>query len=158
MELEFHQLDLRYEALRVRRPSRERRLVVSLEIHGQQQPIIVVRHGESGDRYVVIDGYKRLRALRRLKQDTVLATLWDLSEAEALVLEHSLRTASGARRSSKDGCWRSLCATLAGAKRSWRDASSAARAGSHDIWLWCRICRCRSRSGSAAERSPHRRP
>ncbi len=27
MDLEFHQLDLRYEQLRIRRPGRERRLV-----------------------------------------------------------------------------------------------------------------------------------
>jgi len=30
MDLEFHQLDLRYEGLRVRRPERERRLLSSL--------------------------------------------------------------------------------------------------------------------------------
>jgi len=57
MELEFHQLERRYEALRVLSPPRERRLLASLEERGQQQPIIVVRHGEAPDRYVVVDGY-----------------------------------------------------------------------------------------------------
>src|SRR5439155_1407258 len=36
MELEFHQLDLRYERLRVRQPARERRLLASLADPGQQ--------------------------------------------------------------------------------------------------------------------------
>jgi len=42
MELEFHQLDLRYESLRVHRQDRERRLLASLAEHGQQVPIVVV--------------------------------------------------------------------------------------------------------------------
>ena len=87
MDLEFHQLDLRYEGLRVRRPEKERRLLGSLSEVGQQVPIVVIPAAEAG-RYLVIDGYKRLRALRRLGQDTVRATVWDLSEAEALLLLH----------------------------------------------------------------------
>ena len=42
MDLEFHQLDLRFEHLRVRRPDRERRLLASLAASGQQVPIVVV--------------------------------------------------------------------------------------------------------------------
>ena len=41
-DLEFHQLDLRYEGLRVRRPERERRLLASLAERGQQVPIVVI--------------------------------------------------------------------------------------------------------------------
>ena len=58
MELEFHQLDLRYEALRRRAPEREKRLLASLAEHGQQTPIVVVG-GEAGKR-IVVDGYKRV--------------------------------------------------------------------------------------------------
>ena len=43
------------------------------------------------DRYLVIDGYKRLAALQQLGRDTVEAVVWPLSEAEALVLDRSLR-------------------------------------------------------------------
>ena len=64
MELEFHQLDLRYESLRRRAPEREKRLLASLAEHGQQTPIVVV--GASAER-VVVDGYKRVRALKQLK-------------------------------------------------------------------------------------------
>jgi len=93
MDLEFHQLDLRYETLRTRSPGRERRLLASLADLGQQTPIVVVA-GEDG-RQVVVDGYKRVRALRRLGRDLVGATRWELSEAEALLLERHLRTTEG---------------------------------------------------------------
>jgi ParB/RepB/Spo0J family partition protein len=92
MEVEFHQLDLRYETLRRRAPEQEKRLLGSLALVGQQTPIIVV--GDSG-RLVVVDGYKRVRALKRLKVDTVLATRWDLDEAEALILERLMRASGG---------------------------------------------------------------
>lgn len=88
MDLEIRTLDLRYETLRRRPPIRERRLLASLGDVGQQTPIVVVRDGNT---WVVVDGYKRVRALRRLGQDTVRALAWDLEEADALVLERALR-------------------------------------------------------------------
>lgn len=94
MDLEFHQLDLRYEGLRVRRPDRERRLLASIADRGQQVPIVVVALADP-NRFLVIDGYKRIRALQRLGRDTVSATVWDMNETEALILDRSLRTAEG---------------------------------------------------------------
>jgi ParB/RepB/Spo0J family partition protein len=88
-------LDLRYETLRTHQPEAERKLVGSLAEIGQQVPVVVVR-GEGPDRFVLVDGYKRVRALRRLGQDLVGATCWDLSEAEALVLDRLMRTGEGA--------------------------------------------------------------
>jgi len=87
-QLEFHQLDRRLESLRVRHPGRQRRLIASLAETGQQTPIIVI---ESGGRYLVIDGHKRVAALQQLGHDTVAAVVWEMSEADALVLERSLR-------------------------------------------------------------------
>lgn len=89
MELEFHQLDLRHAPLRVRQPVRERRLLASLADIGQQMPIVVVRGAAP---YVVVDGYKRVRCLRRLHRDTVAAVVWDLAEADALILRQVLQT------------------------------------------------------------------
>jgi hypothetical protein len=43
---------------------------------------------------VVIDGYKRVRALKRLARDTVRGTRWAIPEVEALLLERRLRCAS----------------------------------------------------------------
>ena len=95
MNVELHQLDLRYERLRTRKPETERKLVASLAEIGQQVPVVVVR-GEGPERFVLVDGYKRVRALRRLGQDLVAITCWDLSEAEALVLDRLMRTGEGA--------------------------------------------------------------
>ena len=90
MDLELHQLNLRYEPLRVRQPARERRLLASIAEAGQQMPIVVVRgEGDAAD-HVVIDGYKRVRCLRQLHRDTVDAVGWAMSEAEALIFHQLL--------------------------------------------------------------------
>ena len=94
MQLEFHQLDRRWEHLRVRQPHRQRHLMASLAESGQQTPIIVVLCAEDRDRYLVIDGHKRIAALQQLGRDTVEATVWAMSEAEALLLDRSLRFSS----------------------------------------------------------------
>src|SRR5271166_2602322 len=91
MQLEFHQLDRRWEHLRVRHPARQRRLLASLAEVGQQTPIVVVVSEGHPDRYVVIDGHKRIAALEQLGRDTVEAMVWEMSEAEALLLSRSLR-------------------------------------------------------------------
>jgi len=91
MEVELHQLTLRYERLRKRHPRAERSLLTSLAEIGQQTPVVVVGEAE---RFVLIDGYKRVRALRRLASDVVLATCWELEEVEALLLERGLRRGS----------------------------------------------------------------
>src|SRR6204780_2150118 len=90
MQLEFHQLDRRWEHLRVREPHRQRRLLASLADSGQQTPLVVVAAGPP-DHYLVIDGHKRVAALEQLGRDTVEATVWAMSEAEALLLSRSLR-------------------------------------------------------------------
>ena len=91
MQLEFHQLDRRWEHLRVRHLARQRRLLASLAESGQQTPIVVVAAEGVLDRYVVIDGYKRIAALEQLGRDTVEAVVWPMSEAAAVLLDRSLR-------------------------------------------------------------------
>src|SRR5207237_91380 len=49
------------------------------------------RSAEEPNRYLVIDGYKRIAALGQLGRDTVEAVVWPMNEAEALLLERSLR-------------------------------------------------------------------
>ena len=91
MQLEFHQLERRWEHLRVRHPARQRRLLASLAEVGQQTPIVVVTAEGQADRYVVIDGYKRMTALEQLGRDTVEAVVWPMSEAAAVLLDRALR-------------------------------------------------------------------
>lgn len=101
MEIELHQLDLRYADLRRRDPVKERHLVGSMSAVGQLLPVVVVRGGSPGT-FVLVDGYKRERASRAMRQDTVRAALWDLDEVEALLLERVLRT-SGTEGALEEG-------------------------------------------------------
>lgn len=88
MEIELHQLDRKYEGLRLRASAAEARLMTSIAQQGQLSPIIVIPHSETTHRYVVVDGFKRIRAITKLKQDVVQAMVWDQEEAQALVTLH----------------------------------------------------------------------
>ena len=107
VEIELHELDLRYAALRRRDARRERGLVASLAESGQQVPVVVVR--DATGPLVLVDGYKRVRALARLHRDTVAAVVWELSELEALLLVRVLRHGDG-DTALEQGWWlRELC-------------------------------------------------
>lgn len=95
MELELDTLDLRYERLRRHDAKRERRLLASLAECGQQFPIVVVRGESPAGSEIVVDGYKRVRALVKLSRDTVRATRWDLQESDAVILESLMRSSGG---------------------------------------------------------------
>lgn len=84
MDLEFHQLELRYKALRVRQRGRDSRLLAALDEQGQQSPVLVVA-GSEARQYVLIDGYRRVWALQRLGQDMVVALELPYTQAEALI-------------------------------------------------------------------------
>lgn len=101
MELELHQIELRHADLRIRDDARRRRLIASIAELGQQTAVIVVADAEA-DRFVLIDGYQRVEALRRLGRDTVVATAWPLSEVEALLEHHHLSSSS---RSALEEAW-----------------------------------------------------
>jgi ParB-like nuclease domain len=99
VEVDLHQLELRHRDLRIHDGEQRRRMIGSVAEIGQQVPVIVVRDAE---RYVLIDGYLRVEALRRLHRDTVLATAWSLSEVEALVHHRHLAVA---RRTAIEDAW-----------------------------------------------------
>jgi len=125
VDLELHQLTLRYERLRKRQPREERSLLVSLAEIGQQLPVVVIQEAPS---FILIDGYKRVRALKRLARDTVRATCWQVAETEALLLERGLRRGS---EDALDQAW--LLAELQ-ERCQWsleelRGGSNTARAG-----------------------------
>jgi len=106
VQLELCELDFRYAALRIHDAARERRLVASLLEHGQQTPVLIVRVGEAS---VLIDGYARAAALRKLARDLIDVAVLDVSEAEALVLGHRLD--NGRARTALEEAWllRELC-------------------------------------------------
>ncbi len=94
VELPLDCLELRYAGLRVRRPTLEKRLLASIGESGQQIPVVVVAASDPG-RYIVIDGYKRVRAMRLLKADAVKAVVWEMSAEQALVAAYQQASGAG---------------------------------------------------------------
>ena len=81
-EIEIAQLHLRYAHTRIEWPQRVLALASSIERFGQILPVIVLREGNC---FVLIDGYLRVKALKRCLRDTVMAEIWEGKEEEALV-------------------------------------------------------------------------
>src|SRR5215469_3532227 len=84
-ELDLHRLELRYAATRVADPGAARQLTASLERCGQLVPCVAVPDPGGSDRLVLIDGYRRIAALRRLGRDTVIVECWTCDLASALI-------------------------------------------------------------------------
>ena len=82
-EFDLHQLDLRYAHTRFYTPSSQLRMQKSIKRYGQLTPVVVT--GGHGEPFVLIDGYKRVKALVAGGFDTVLAEVWDLKEEYALL-------------------------------------------------------------------------
>lgn len=99
-EVDLHRLELAYADLRVVDRRTVARLAADLATEGQRQPVLVVARG---DRLVLIDGYCRIAALRKLGRDTVVALTLSLSERDALLFAH--RTGSGRRRFALEDGW-----------------------------------------------------
>ena len=93
LELDLHRLDLRFADSRLVEPRAVARIAQSIERCGQLVPCIVVaaHGGEGAEALVLVDGYRRVAALRRLGRDTASVEQWacDLTEALLGVLARS---------------------------------------------------------------------
>lgn len=93
MTIEHHCLQLPYASLRLHPRHRLDRLVLSMESQGQLVPVVVVP--SVPNQWVLMDGYLRVNALRRVGKDSVDAEVWDCELAQALLMlltEHQSRT------------------------------------------------------------------
>ena len=91
MLIELHQLDRKYEDLKVRSRQEESNLLASLEAEGQRMPVIVVEGESETAPFIVIDGFKRVRAASRLGVDQLECNVWQQSEVDALLQLHTLQ-------------------------------------------------------------------
>jgi ParB-like chromosome segregation protein Spo0J len=83
MELHLHRLELRFAATRISDAPAVQRLANSIEENGQL--VECVAAGEPADvRPVLIDGYRRVAALRRLGRDTAQVQCWSCPVGQAL--------------------------------------------------------------------------
>jgi ParB-like chromosome segregation protein Spo0J len=89
LELDLHRLDLRFAASRLVEPTAVDRIARSIERCGQIVPCIVVAAGEASgadaEHLVLIDGYRRIAALRRLGRDTARVEQWSCGLTEAVL-------------------------------------------------------------------------
>jgi ParB family chromosome partitioning protein len=89
LNLDLHRLDLRFAASRLVEPHAVARLAESIERCGQIVPCIVVAipggEGDGAEALVLIDGYRRVAALRRLGRDTAGVEQWSCDLTQALL-------------------------------------------------------------------------
>lgn len=84
MVIEHHCLQMGYAHLRAHNPKVLEQLTISMEHHGQLVPVVVVSMKER--QWMLIDGYQRVKALKRLGKDTVKAEVWHCTLIEALLM------------------------------------------------------------------------
>ncbi len=83
-EIDLHRLELRFTDVRLLEPRAVEALARSIEQSGQLIPCIAVPDGDDA-RLVLVDGYRRIQALRRLGRDTACVESWPCDVAEALL-------------------------------------------------------------------------
>jgi ParB-like chromosome segregation protein Spo0J len=89
LDLDLHRLDLRFADSRLVEPRAVAQLAESIERCGQIVPCIVVAvpgdEGGGSEALVLVDGYRRVAALRRLGRDTAGVEQWSCDLTQALL-------------------------------------------------------------------------
>jgi len=93
-QIDLHRLELRFEATRITDPAAVQRLAESIQTSGQLVACIAAGDQDSGA-LVLMDGYRRVGALKRLGADTALVQCWHCPVGPALaqMLAHSFSRA-----------------------------------------------------------------
>lgn len=100
VELELSRLDLRYRSLRISDIGAAVRLAAALGPEGQVAPVLAIQPAGTP---ILIDGFVRVAALRRLGRDTVPALLLSLTAAAALSFGY--RQHQGRRATALEEGW-----------------------------------------------------
>jgi ParB-like chromosome segregation protein Spo0J len=171
--VDWHCLIARFAPLRLRDPQRLVRLTRSLRQQGQLVPVVAVAQAGEPPRWVLIDGYRRVQALRAVGEDLVWVDVWACSVDEALLLclargpergweaieegaliqdlctRHSLRDI--ASRIGRDVSWVSRRRSLFSALPE--ELLEAVRAGRLSAWAASRILAPLARANTAHARA-----
>jgi len=83
-EVDLHRLDLRFDQVRVLDPRAVEHLARSIEQSGQLIACVAVPE-DGSQRLILVDGYRRIAALRRLRRDTAWVESWACDLAQALL-------------------------------------------------------------------------
>lgn len=84
IDLELHRIEMTFAHLHMALPTQVRKLASTIDIYGQLTPVIVVP-STTNVHFILIDGYLRIQALKKLRRDTVMAEVWECSEPDALL-------------------------------------------------------------------------
>lgn len=174
LTLEHPQLALRYAALRLPDSAALAALTRSLERSGQLTACLAVPERE-GPAFVLLDGYRRVEALKRLGRDTVWVQVWHCPLAEGLgrvlartqtrrsaaieeaLLLRELAEDSGlsqhelARRTGRDVSWVNRRLTLLNALSE--ELLAALVAGRLSVWAATRVLAPLARANSEHART-----
>jgi len=126
-EIAVSEIGERYGAFRIVSPRADAAMVQSIRKYGQISPVVCVK-GQGG--YELIDGFKRLRACRRLNQGTLRAKTMEVSgrvcKAALIQLNHSGRSINEMEEAlvlqslhREDGLTQVEIAALLGRDKSW---------------------------------------
>jgi ParB family chromosome partitioning protein len=89
LELDLYRLELRFAETRLPEPRAIARLAQSIEQSGQLIPCVAVPADGApplgSERWVLIDGYRRVAALKRLGRDTAQVQVWRCELAQGLL-------------------------------------------------------------------------
>jgi ParB/RepB/Spo0J family partition protein len=175
-EVDLHRLELRFAEMRLTEPRAVERLAQSIEQCGQLIPCVAVAAVEAqppplSERWVLIDGYRRVSALKRLGRDTAQVQVWrcELAQGllqalacaqarrldpieEALLLREllegfGLTQHELARRSGRDVSWVNRRLTLLTGLP--QECLAAVRAGSLSCWAATRVLSPLARANAA---------
>ncbi len=169
-QVDLHRLELRFEATRIVDTAAVQRLADSIQEHGQLVACIAADDQDRGA-LVLIDGYRRLSALKRLGADTALVQCWHCPVGPALaqMLAHSfsrvfdpmeealmlrelidslgLSQREAARQCARDVSWVQRRLVLLGALP--QELVQAVRGGGVSSWAAARILAPLARANSA---------
>jgi ParB/RepB/Spo0J family partition protein len=126
-EIAVSEIGERYGAFRIVSPRADAAMVQSIRKYGQISPVVCVK-GQGG--YELIDGFKRLRACRRLNQGTLRAKTMEVSgrvcKAAIIQLNYSGRSINEMEEAlvlqslhREDGLTQVEIAALLGRDKSW---------------------------------------
>jgi ParB family transcriptional regulator, chromosome partitioning protein len=74
IEMEISELQLSLRHTRIRKTQEVNRLKVSIERFGQATPVVVILDEEK--RYLLVDGYRRILAMKSLGLMQAMAEVW----------------------------------------------------------------------------------
>lgn len=84
LDLELSCIEMTFAHLRITAPLQLNKLMASIDTCGQLAPVVVVPIAAS-NHFTLIDGYLRIQAIKKLRQDKVHVEIWECNEADALL-------------------------------------------------------------------------